>query len=73
MVKYPKFASIGGNTGKVNSFVGINAMNLTGGIFNAENLLQDNNLTCMTLQFAVKGKSISLVACSPMLPLLSTC
>lgn len=41
---------MGGNTGKPNSFVGVNVGNLTGGVFNAVNLLQDNNLACFALQ-----------------------
>lgn len=44
--------SVGGNTGTVDSFTGVDFANLTGGVFNAETLLEDNNLFC----FAMVGK-----------------
>jgi hypothetical protein len=43
---------IGGNTGAVNSFVGLEAGDLTGGLFNSATLLQGNNLMCFALQVA---------------------
>ncbi|CAE7100345.1 unnamed protein product [Rhizoctonia solani] len=49
-LKHPEFLSIGGNTGKVNSFAGVNLGNITGGIYNSVNLLQGNNLICFGLQ-----------------------
>ncbi|KAF8753307.1 Peroxidase, family 2 [Rhizoctonia solani] len=48
--KYPQFISIGGNTGKVNSFAGVSLDNLTGGVYNSANILQGNNLVCFTYQ-----------------------
>jgi len=48
--KYPELGSIGGNTGTVNSFAGIDIGDLTGGIYNAETLLEGNNLVCFVFQ-----------------------
>ena len=42
--------SIGGNTGTVNSFTGVDLGNLTGGVYNAANLLEGNNLMCFALE-----------------------
>jgi len=50
LLKYPIFASVGGNTGKVNTFTGVNPADLTGGVFNGATLLQGNNLWCYALQ-----------------------
>ena len=47
---YPRLLSIGGNTGKVNTFTPIDLGNLTGGVFNAATLLEGNNLECFVLQ-----------------------
>jgi hypothetical protein len=41
--------SIGGNTGTVDSFTGVDLADLTGGVFNAETLLKDNNLFCFAM------------------------
>ncbi|KIW23701.1 uncharacterized protein PV07_11880 [Cladophialophora immunda] len=49
-IKYPQLASIGGNTGTVNSFTGLDISNLSGGILNAETLLEGNNLLCFAFQ-----------------------
>jgi hypothetical protein len=43
-------AVIGGNTGKPNTFTGVNIADLTGGVFNAETLLEGNNLMCFAFQ-----------------------
>ncbi|KAH7351090.1 hypothetical protein BKA65DRAFT_251559 [Rhexocercosporidium sp. MPI-PUGE-AT-0058] len=48
--RFPELISIGGNTGTVNSFVGVSPADISGGIFNTANLLQGNNLTCFLLQ-----------------------
>jgi len=53
--------SIGGNTGIVNSFVGINPADVTGGVFNAVNLLQGNNMACFVLQ-AIQAATPSLLS-----------
>ena len=49
-IKHPEFASVGGNTGKRNSFFGLDPENLTSGVFTAQNLLQGNNLICFGLE-----------------------
>jgi len=51
----PELGVIGGNTGEPNTFVGVNLGDLTGGVFNAENLLEGNNLMCFALQVANVG------------------
>ncbi|KAJ5054164.1 uncharacterized protein L3040_000446 [Drepanopeziza brunnea f. sp. 'multigermtubi'] len=48
--RFPELISIGGNTGTVNSFVGVNPKDISGGVFNATTLLQGNNLACFVLQ-----------------------
>ena len=47
---YPQFLSVGGNTGKPNTFTGVDITNLTGGVYNAATLLQGNNLFCFAYQ-----------------------
>ncbi|KAL3420535.1 oxidase [Phlyctema vagabunda] len=49
-LKYPELASIGGNTGTVNSFTGIDLADLTGGVFNLSTLLEGNNLLCFVFE-----------------------
>ncbi|PBP27410.1 Cloroperoxidase [Diplocarpon rosae] len=51
-LQYPQFLSIGGNTGKVNTFTGVDVTNLTGGVYNAGSLAQGNNAACFAFQFA---------------------
>jgi len=53
---HPKFLDIGGNTGTTNSFTGVDIKNLTGGVFNAQTLAQDNNLGCFIYQVAAQAK-----------------
>jgi hypothetical protein len=43
-------AVVGGNMGKPNTFVGVNIADLTGGVFNAQTLLEGNNLMCLAFQ-----------------------
>ncbi|RFU33006.1 heme-thiolate peroxidase, partial [Scytalidium lignicola] len=50
VAKYPQLGSIGGNTGTVNSFTGVDLGNLTGGVFNVETLLEGNNLLCFSFE-----------------------
>tara|TARA_R110002060_G_scaffold11921_2_gene17163 strand:- start:54 stop:428 length:375 start_codon:yes stop_codon:yes gene_type:complete len=52
---YPGIIRFGGNTGTVNSFVGVDTGNLTGGVFNGGDLLQGNNLACFFLQATQAG------------------
>jgi len=53
--KYPRLISVGGNMGTVNSFAGIDFSNVTGGLLNAGNLLQGNNLVCFAFQVLQTG------------------
>ncbi|KAF8753308.1 Peroxidase, family 2 [Rhizoctonia solani] len=39
-------------TGKVNSFAGVNVGDITGGVYNSANLLEGNNLICFAFQAA---------------------
>lgn len=48
----PRLLSFGGNTGRPNSFAGVDIGDLTGGVFNFANLLNPNNLFCFALQIA---------------------
>ena len=43
-IKYPELLVIGGNTGKVNTFTGVDVTDLSGGVFNGATLLEGNNL-----------------------------
>ncbi|KAK0102342.1 hypothetical protein ONS95_005965 [Cadophora gregata] len=52
---YPGIIRIGGNTGTVNSFVGVDTGDLTGGVFNGPSLLEGNNLACFFLQATQAG------------------
>lgn len=49
-VEYPQFLDIGGNTGKVNTFTGVDIQNLTGGLLNAATLLEGDNAICFAFQ-----------------------
>ncbi|CAE6424652.1 unnamed protein product [Rhizoctonia solani] len=51
-LEHPEFLSVGGNTGKVNSFAGVNVGDITGGVYNSANLLEGNNLMCFAFQAA---------------------
>ena len=53
-VEHPQFLSVGGNTGKVNTFTGVDPANLTGGVFTDSNLLQGNNLICFGLEASLQ-------------------
>ncbi|KAF1951076.1 hypothetical protein CC80DRAFT_481749 [Byssothecium circinans] len=48
--KYPEVFSFGGNTGRPNTFTGVDVSDITGGIFNAGTLFQGNNLACLLFQ-----------------------
>ncbi|KAH7403684.1 Chloroperoxidase [Cadophora sp. MPI-SDFR-AT-0126] len=60
-LEYPQFLNIGGNTGKVNTFTGIDFEDLTGGVFNLATLAEGNNLACFVLQGAVQFLPDSLL------------
>ncbi|KAL4810251.1 hypothetical protein BDV18DRAFT_166679 [Aspergillus unguis] len=49
-MKHPSLASIGGNTGTVNSFTGLDFSDLTGGVLNLTTLLEGNNLLCFVFE-----------------------
>ena len=53
-LQHPEFLSVGGNTGKTDSFVGVDPEELTGGVFNANNLLEGNNLMCFGLEASLQ-------------------
>ncbi|KAH6712757.1 Chloroperoxidase [Leptodontidium sp. MPI-SDFR-AT-0119] len=44
-----------GNTGTVNSFVGVDTGDLTGGVFNGASLLEGNSLSCFFFQATMAG------------------
>nr|XP_018904130.1 PREDICTED: aromatic peroxygenase-like [Bemisia tabaci] len=48
--QYPQFLSAGGNTGRVNTFTGIDVGNLTNGLYNLQTLLEGDNLLCYLFQ-----------------------
>jgi hypothetical protein len=48
--KYPAVLSIGGNMGEVNSFVGLDFTDLTGGVLDATSILEGNGLVCFVLE-----------------------
>ena len=50
ITSYPSIIAIGGNTGEPNTFTGVDVSDLTGGVFNAVNLLEGNNLACFAYQ-----------------------
>ena len=52
-LQHSEFLSVGGNTGKPNSFTGVDPQNLTGGVYTASNLLQGNNGICYGLELSL--------------------
>jgi hypothetical protein len=46
---------VGGNTGEPNTFTGVGVEDLTGNVFNAQTLLEGNNLMCFAFQAASEG------------------
>ncbi|CZR54683.1 related to oxidase [Phialocephala subalpina] len=68
VTQHPELASVGGNTGEVNSFVGLDLANVTGGILSAERLLEDNNLLCFALEIV---KTFSPNSLSPLFATLA--
>ncbi|KAL1649581.1 hypothetical protein SLS58_001638 [Diplodia intermedia] len=65
--KHPELGSIGGNTGTVNSFTGLDLSNVTGGVVNAGSLLEGNNLLCFVLEVV---KTFAPNSLSPLLKTL---
>ncbi|KAJ5548959.1 hypothetical protein N7513_006193 [Penicillium frequentans] len=60
ILKYPQLGSIGGNTGTVNSFTGIDPADLTGGVLNLTTLLEGNNLLCFVFEVLKFGSPNAL-------------
>ncbi|XP_044724545.1 peroxidase, family 2 domain-containing protein [Hirsutella rhossiliensis] len=50
LVAHPELIALGGNLGQVNTFAGVDIGNLTGGVYNAQNLAQGNNAACLGFQ-----------------------
>ena len=48
----PRILGVGGNLGTVNSYAGVDLLNLTGGVYNLQNLAEGNNAICFGKQFA---------------------
>jgi len=44
--QYPQFLDVGGNTGKTNTFTGVDLQDLTGGVYNLQTLGQDGSAAC---------------------------
>lgn len=55
-VLHPKFLDVGGNTDGTNTFTGVDVNDLTGGVFNGQNLLEGNNAACFAYQNAAQAK-----------------
>jgi hypothetical protein len=53
---HPKFLSVGGNTGKVNTFTPVDVANLTDGLYNSKTFLEGNNAACFAYQLAAQAK-----------------
>lgn len=53
---HPKFLDVGGNTGTTDSFTGVDIGNLTGGVLNAQSLLEGDNFACLAYQAAAQAK-----------------
>ncbi|KAJ5288690.1 hypothetical protein N7478_001720 [Penicillium angulare] len=60
ILKYPELGSIGGNTGTVNSFAGVDPADLTGGVLNLTSLLEGNNLLCFVMEVLKFGSPNAL-------------
>lgn len=51
-LEYPQFINVDGNTGKVDTFTGVNLEDLTGGVYNLQTLAQGDNAACFAFQFS---------------------
>ncbi|KAG8158101.1 hypothetical protein KVR01_011862 [Diaporthe batatas] len=49
-LQHPELGSVGGNTGAVDTFTGVDLHDVTGGLLNAATLLEGNNLLCFALE-----------------------
>ncbi|KAK5118162.1 hypothetical protein LTR85_008142 [Meristemomyces frigidus] len=55
ILQHIEFASIGGNTGTTNSFVGLDIENLTSGVYSADTLTQGNNAICLGMELTIQA------------------
>ncbi|KAJ8075152.1 hypothetical protein PM082_019480 [Marasmius tenuissimus] len=60
-LEYPIFLSVGGNTGTVDSFTGVSIEDLTGGVLNAEMLVEGDNLLCFLVEAVVQAVTPDVV------------
>jgi hypothetical protein len=51
----PELIRLGGNTGQPNTFTGVNIDDLTGNVFNAQTILEGNNLMCLAYVAALQA------------------
>ncbi|KAL5114502.1 hypothetical protein ACEQ8H_007592 [Pleosporales sp. CAS-2024a] len=51
----PELIRLGGNTGQPNTFTGVDIDDLTGNVFNAQTLLQGNNIMCLAFAAALEA------------------
>ncbi|KAH7406357.1 Chloroperoxidase [Phaeosphaeria sp. MPI-PUGE-AT-0046c] len=51
----PELIRLGGNTGEPNTFTGVNIDDLTGNVFNAQTLLEGNNIMCLAYVAALQA------------------
>lgn len=51
----PELVRLGGNTGEPNTFTGVNINDLTGNVFNAQTILEKNNLICLAYVAALQA------------------
>ena len=52
---YPNTLKFGGNLGKPNTFTGLDVSNLTGGVYNAQDLTKSDNLACFSFNILEQG------------------
>ncbi|KAF2122406.1 Chloroperoxidase [Lophiotrema nucula] len=69
--RFPDVVRFGGNTGTPNSFVGIDVGDVTGGVYNAQTLLQGNNALCFAFQAAKQAVPSALEGYSVITPILT--
>ncbi|KAB8556610.1 hypothetical protein FH972_025647 [Carpinus fangiana] len=54
-VQNPQFLSIGGNTGKVNTFTPVDIQNITGGLYSLATFAEPHNLQCFIYQLVIQA------------------
>lgn len=65
-LKYPEFLDVGGNVGRPNSFIGVDIANLTGGVYNSQELTKGNNAACFASEFLTQAMP-DMLRCSGVL------